>query len=106
MTISARFTKAYPFSDGIAAVQTPDTKWGFLNTQGNVMIAPKFERVANFTGGLAEVSASNKHGLHQHHRQIHLGAEVKRGRAIRRTLRRWNASVGQSRGISGGSGPA
>jgi hypothetical protein len=62
LAISARFTKAYPFSDGIAAVQTPGAKWGFVNTQGNVIIAPKFEQVANFTGGLAQVWTNNNLG--------------------------------------------
>ncbi len=46
------FQKAYPFSDGLAAVQI-DNRWGFIDTKGTIVIKPRFAMVGFFSEGLA-----------------------------------------------------
>jgi hypothetical protein len=52
IVIEPAFEKAYPFSDGLAAVQK-DGVWGFIDTKGRVVIEPRFIMVGLFSDGLA-----------------------------------------------------
>jgi hypothetical protein len=37
-------------------------KWGFIDQTGTVMIAPQFEGVSSFRGGVAEIASGRKIG--------------------------------------------
>lgn len=39
---------AEQFSEGLSAVETQDGLWGFIDTKGNIVIEPQFERVSFF----------------------------------------------------------
>jgi len=53
--IDPEFQMAYPFSEGLAAVQNNDGKLGYINTKGDYVIEPKFHRAGLFSDGLAPV---------------------------------------------------
>jgi hypothetical protein len=56
MVISAQFTAAQPFSEGLAAVQMGrDEKWGYIDKTGALVIEPQFADVAPFSEGRAAV---------------------------------------------------
>jgi hypothetical protein len=50
------------FSEGLAAVKF-DRQYGFINTSGEVVIAPKFDEVGEFTEGLVRVQIESKWGF-------------------------------------------
>lgn len=52
------YLNARSYSDGLAAVKT-DSGWGFVDTDGNTAIEPKFEAVGAFSEGLCAVIASS-----------------------------------------------
>src|SRR5262245_58849487 len=52
--IRPSFKSAELFSEGFAAVRTPQG-WGFVDGEGNVRIKPQFAAVGNFSSGLAPV---------------------------------------------------
>lgn len=52
IVIEPTFEKAYPFSDGLAAVQKNEL-WGFIDTKGRMVIEPQFIMVGLFSDGLA-----------------------------------------------------
>lgn len=52
IVIDPIFQRAYPFSDGLAAVQMQEA-WGFIDTTGRVVIEPRFVMVGFFSEGLA-----------------------------------------------------
>jgi len=52
LVIAATFQKAYPFSDGLAAVQV-GRRWGFIDSKGRMVIEPRFVMVDFFSDGLA-----------------------------------------------------
>ena len=54
IVIEPAFEKAYPFTDGLAAVQKHGV-WGFIDTKGRVVIEPRFVMVGLFSDGLARV---------------------------------------------------
>ena len=54
LVIPPTFRKAYPFSDGLAAVSVGG-KWGFIDTQGRTVIEPRFVMAGFFSDGLARV---------------------------------------------------
>jgi hypothetical protein len=54
IAIEPKFEAAYPFSDGLAAVQQQGL-WGFIDTTGRMVIEPRFIMVDFFSGGLASV---------------------------------------------------
>lgn len=43
------------FNEGLAPVQYGDGKWGFINTEGTLVIPCKWKRVRSFVNGLARV---------------------------------------------------
>jgi hypothetical protein len=68
-TDTSGFDWTMPFSDGMAAIRVGDigewntagysqenSKWGFINTLGSVVIQPQFDKVHNFSEGIAPVS--------------------------------------------------
>jgi hypothetical protein len=52
IVIEPAFEKAYPFTDGLAAVQEKGL-WGFIDTKGRMIIEPRFIMVGLFSDGLA-----------------------------------------------------
>ncbi|WP_248925916.1 WG repeat-containing protein [Paenibacillus hamazuiensis] len=61
LDLSARLY-AGDFKEGLAAVRK-DGKWGFIDRQGNFVIAPKYEIVFPFSEGLARFAINNKVGF-------------------------------------------
>jgi len=54
IVIEPKYAKAYPFSDGLAAVQIQtDGDWGFIDTKGKLVIEAQFAMVGFFAEGLA-----------------------------------------------------
>ena len=65
LVIPARFTYAYPFSDGLAAVteaQDGESGWGFIDKDGNWAIQPRFKWASSFQFGLASVKGKTDCG--------------------------------------------
>lgn len=65
VAIPARFTYAYPFSEGLAAVtesESGDSGWGYIDKTGRWVIPPKFEWTTSFQFGLAAVNRKNTCG--------------------------------------------
>lgn len=54
VAISPQFSKARPFTEGLAAVQK-NGQWGFINKQGNYIIKPLYQDASSFRGGFAKV---------------------------------------------------
>lgn len=52
IVIEPTFEKAFPFTDGLAAVQKQGA-WGFIDTKGRLIIEPQFVSVGLFSEGLA-----------------------------------------------------
>lgn len=50
-----------PFSEGLAAIKIQD-KWGFVDLNGKLVIAPQFEEVQSFANGLATAKKDHKVG--------------------------------------------
>ena len=53
--LDANYTEILGFSEGMAAVNK-DGKWGFIDTSGNEVVACIYDRVLNFSEGLASVT--------------------------------------------------
>lgn len=71
IVIEAKFDKALPFSEGLAAVCTGcrrvteegvtrlvGGKWGYININGDFVISPKYSRANSFSGGKAKVRSN------------------------------------------------
>ena len=52
IVIEPTFDRAYPFSDGLAAIEKQQ-RWGFIDTSGEIVIEPQFISVGLFSEGLA-----------------------------------------------------
>ena len=50
---------ALAFSEGLAAVQLMEGKWGYIDTKGSMAITPKFDTALPFRNGMAEVTVSS-----------------------------------------------
>ncbi|MBL0342642.1 MAG: WG repeat-containing protein [Bacteroidetes bacterium] len=48
MAIKNTFHEVRDFHDSVAAVKTKG-KWGYFDTNGNIIITPQFENCLNFT---------------------------------------------------------
>ena len=58
--VAASYIKVQDFSDGMAAVQQVDGKWGFIDTSGNMVIAPIYtNKPSSFKEGYAVVRKKN-----------------------------------------------
>lgn len=55
------------FSEGLAAIgvklQEDSTKWGYINTSGEIAISPEYERARTFSEGMAAVHIGGKWGF-------------------------------------------
>ena len=60
--IQPQFDWANSFSEGLAAVQTSDKQWGYIDKSGAFMIPPQFHRAKEFSEGLAAVEVERKPG--------------------------------------------
>jgi WG containing repeat len=60
--IPARFERAMPFSEGLAAVRI-DGQFGYIDQRGEIVIAPKFDLAGNFDQGLAEILVGDQTGI-------------------------------------------
>ena len=56
-----QYTDAYRFSEGLAAVQI-EGEYGFIDTEGNLVLQPTWEEVTWFTCGLCPARKENKWG--------------------------------------------
>lgn len=57
------------FAEGLAAVRNSNDKWGFVNTQGEMVITPQYDDAQAFSEGLAAVRMGNKYGYINHEGQ-------------------------------------
>ncbi|UFW76546.1 MULTISPECIES: WG repeat-containing protein [Rhizobium] len=60
--IDRKFEVALPFSEGLAAVRS-EGKFGYINSSGDMVIAPMFDLARAFRKGHAEVVAGDKAGI-------------------------------------------
>ncbi|MFL5765147.1 MAG: WG repeat-containing protein [Bacteroidia bacterium] len=60
--IYAKYEEVGPVCNGIMRVKL-NKLWGFVDTTGNVIIAPKYNEVKNFSDGVARVRLKRKWGL-------------------------------------------
>jgi|GEM_PF-626606 len=57
------YCRVHNFADGLASVQTRSGKWGFINTQGRMLIPAKFEVTQEqFSDGIAFVRVDGLYG--------------------------------------------
>ncbi|HWK03749.1 MAG TPA: WG repeat-containing protein [Puia sp.] len=62
LKIPAKFKEASPFSDGLAAVQNDDGNWGYINTEGKLVVPFTYsKRPSRFMSGLARVQNTEGH---------------------------------------------
>ncbi len=54
-----RIVCAVPFSEGLAGFKTQDERFGFIDTQGKVVIEPHFTSIHSFSEGLAVVEQAD-----------------------------------------------
>jgi bifunctional DNA-binding transcriptional regulator/antitoxin component of YhaV-PrlF toxin-antitoxin module len=60
--IPARFERAMPFSEGLAAVRV-EGSFGYIDERGEIVIEPRFDLAGDFYQGLAEILVRNKTGV-------------------------------------------
>jgi hypothetical protein len=58
-----------PFRGGLAAIQTFEGLWGFINKKGQIIINPDYDEVTDFQNGYAKVTQKKKS------KQINLNGE-------------------------------
>ena len=66
IAIPAKYIRALPFSDGVAAIQMMDGKWGYIDPKGGVKLVPKWDQAASFINGLAQVWVGKTLGYIDH----------------------------------------
>ncbi len=62
LVIPFSFERAYPFTDGLAAVMN-GISWGYINASGDFSISAQFEAAYNFSDGLARVYIGQNYGF-------------------------------------------
>lgn len=62
-TKGPRYQNVRSFSEGLAPVQTSSGKWGYINTNNQFVIPPKFEDAQEFKSDRAAVKLNNKWGF-------------------------------------------
>jgi hypothetical protein len=60
--IPARFERAMPFSEGLAAVRI-EGRFGYVDRRGEIVIEPRFDLAGDFYQGLAEVLVGDRTGI-------------------------------------------
>jgi hypothetical protein len=60
--IPLQFEVAEPFSEGLAAVRI-EGRYGFIDTTGKIVIAPRFQAAGPFAGKYAEIRLDNASGI-------------------------------------------
>jgi hypothetical protein len=60
--IPARFERAMPFSEGVAAVSIGG-RFGYIDERGEIVIEPRFDLAGEFAHGLAEILIGDKTGV-------------------------------------------
>jgi WG containing repeat len=60
--IPARFERAMPFSEGLAAVSIRG-RIGYIDERGQIVIEPRFDLAGDFVHGLAEILVGDKTGV-------------------------------------------
>lgn len=58
-----KYRNVRSFSEGLAPVQAPNGKWGFINERQEWMIQPRFEDAREFQGSKAAVRQNGKWGF-------------------------------------------
>ncbi|MRR51463.1 MAG: WG repeat-containing protein [Rhodocyclaceae bacterium] len=58
-----KYRNVRSYSEGLAPVQTPGGRWGFVNERQEWVIQPKFEDAREFQGGKAAVRQNGKWGF-------------------------------------------
>lgn len=58
-----KYRQANSYSEGLAAVQAPNGRWGFVNTNQQWVIPPRFEEVKDFKGGKAPAKMNGRWGF-------------------------------------------
>ncbi len=58
-----KFRNVSSYSEGLAAVQHPGGKWGFVNERQEWVIQPRFEEVKSFQAERAAVKQNGKWGF-------------------------------------------
>ena len=58
-----RYRNVSSYSEGLAAVQSANGKWGFVNERQQWVIEPRFEDVKGFQTGRAAVKQNGKWGF-------------------------------------------
>ncbi|CAN5507341.1 hypothetical protein BH11CYA1_BH11CYA1_17640 [soil metagenome] len=61
--IEPKYTRALPFTDGLAAVEVTSGKYGFIDKSGAIKIAAQYSSAQLFQNGLVWVSKDNKYFL-------------------------------------------
>lgn len=59
--LARAFIDAKSFSEGLAAVKQENGKWNFMTTQGELLSQNGFDRVSDFSEGVAAVSVGQKY---------------------------------------------
>ncbi len=54
---------AYPFSQGLAAVELLPGKWGYLNQKGDLVVPPQYDLAQDMEAGYAVVALEGRYGL-------------------------------------------
>ena len=60
--IPARFERAMPFSEGVAAVRI-EGRYGYIDHRGEIVIAPRFDLAGEFYQGLAAILVGDRVGI-------------------------------------------
>ncbi|WP_176220607.1 WG repeat-containing protein [Cohnella massiliensis] len=58
----AEFIYETGFNEGYAAISV-DGKWGYIDTSGKEIVAPKYDEALNFSNGLAAIKVNNQWGF-------------------------------------------
>ncbi|MCY9696373.1 WG repeat-containing protein [Paenibacillus alginolyticus] len=69
------FTSQY-YQEGLAPISL-DGKWGYINANGEKVIAPKYQSAGHFSGGLAAVSLDGKYGYIDESGEFVISAQYK-----------------------------
>ncbi len=64
------FQQATSFAGGLAAVRTEDGKWGYVNTQGELTIRPRYEQTLPFSDGRGQFLEGGLWGYVDHTGQV------------------------------------